>query len=130
MIRETPYCETLAEAWTGEVKNSICLQRILVKEHDREEIRMAWWSNGLQVPRPADLETDVFAKLLSAAIKQHVFKTSELVPAIKTMIKYGLLRDALILGDFTIDELLGIAQLAISSLAFVAEIKQHGLETA
>jgi hypothetical protein len=54
-IKETDYCYVLACAWSGAANDSICLERIYVKG-GCEEIRLAWWKDGKQANRPADID--------------------------------------------------------------------------
>ena len=71
-IKETEYCYVLACAWSGAPNDSICLERIYVKDGG-EEIRLAWWKGGNQVNRPADLDTPEWIALFTKALEQPVF---------------------------------------------------------
>lgn len=85
-IKETPYCYVLAQAWANEPHNSICLERIFTKEHSTEEIRLAWWSDGKQIPRPADLDAIDWVPLFASAISEGVFNNSEQLGMLKALL--------------------------------------------
>ena len=68
----TEFCHYLAVAWDGEEKNSICLQRIFLRDKCTEEIRMASWKDGFQMLRPAELRIDRFLLLLDKAVENDV----------------------------------------------------------
>lgn len=70
-IKETDYCYVLACAWSGVPNDSICLERIYVKDGG-EEIRLAWWKDGNQVNGPAGLDTP----RVDSAIHQRVEERS------------------------------------------------------
>ncbi|SEA20456.1 hypothetical protein [Microbulbifer marinus] len=84
-IKETDYCYVIAQAWEAEPFNSICLERIFTKG-GCEEIRMAWWKNGRQTMRPADIDAPGWGRLFSEALKEGVFLDSE---------KFGMLKSLL-----------------------------------
>lgn len=85
-IKETDYCYVLATAWSGEPNNSVCLERIFTKRH-MEEIRLAWWKDGNQTARPADIDAIDWVDLFSKAIDQGVFSDTEILGMIKALIK-------------------------------------------
>ena len=85
-IKETDYCYVLATAWEGAEKESVCLERIFVKG-GREEIRLAWWSNGNQAMRPADIDAINWVALFSKAIAEGVFNADEQLGMIKALLK-------------------------------------------
>ena len=49
------------------------IERIFVKQHQREEIRFSWWTNGTMVIRPLDLPEEELLPLMREAIRQGVF---------------------------------------------------------
>lgn len=80
-IKETPYCFVLAQAWWQAPEDPdarICLERIYVKEFQREEIRLAWWQGNRQMMRPADVNADGWAQLFADAVANGVFEPQEL----------------------------------------------------
>lgn len=83
---ETDYCITLAQAWEGEYKNSICLERIFVKEKETVEIRLAWWKDKAFQPRPADLEIELWPKLFAKAVEAKVFDDDDLIDLRKALL--------------------------------------------
>ncbi len=85
-IKETKYCYVLACAWEGVSNDSICLERIFTKGHC-EEIRLAWWKNGKQAMRPADIDAPDWVQLFATAIKAGVFTESEQLHMLKALIK-------------------------------------------
>lgn len=85
-IKETDYCYVLATAWEGEENDSVCLERIFTKGHC-EEIRLAWWQNGNQAPRPADIDAVNWPTLFHNAVKQGVFTDSEKLSMVKSLLQ-------------------------------------------
>jgi hypothetical protein len=83
--KETDYCYVLECAWLGEEQNSICLERIFTKGRC-EEIRMAWWKDGNQVNRPADIDAVDWIPLFSKAVEQGVFTDSEKLGMLKALL--------------------------------------------
>jgi len=85
-IKETDYCYVLAQAKTGyRQDNYICLERIFTKG-GCEEIRLAWWNNGRQTNRPADIEAVYWVALFTDAVNKGVFTAEEQLGMIKALI--------------------------------------------
>lgn len=84
-IKETDYCYVLACAWDGEENNSICLERIFTKG-GCEELRLAWWKDGRQMMRPADLDAVDWVPLFRRAIDEGVFSDAEKLGMLKAML--------------------------------------------
>lgn len=84
--KETDYCYVLACAWEGEVNDSICLERIFTKG-GCEEVRLAWWKDGKQAMRPADINAPDWIPLFAAAIKAGVFTEAEQLGMLKVLLK-------------------------------------------
>ena len=84
-IKETKYCYVLACAWGGAANDSICLERIYVKG-GCEEIRLAWWKDGKQTIRPADIEIPEWVPLFTKALKKGVFSAEEQLGVLKALI--------------------------------------------
>ncbi len=82
--KETKYCYILASAWSGASNDSICFERIYVKGGG-EEIRLAWWKDGKQTIRPADLDTPEWVPLFSKAVKKGVFTAEEQLGMLKAL---------------------------------------------
>lgn len=86
-IKETDYCLVLRAAWSGKANDSICLERIFVKETSSEEIRLAWWKDGRITPRPADLDAIDWVPLFTGAVQQGVFTDAEKLGMVKALLK-------------------------------------------
>ncbi|MEZ7277270.1 hypothetical protein [Pseudoalteromonas sp. 68 DY56-GL68] len=84
-IKTTKYCYVLACAWEKEENNSICLERIFVKG-GQEEIRLAWWKDGRQATRPADLNAVDWVPLFTSALAQGVFNSDEQLGMLKALV--------------------------------------------
>lgn len=69
-MRDTRYATEVA---TAEDEIGQRIERIFVKEHEREEIRFSWWTNGKMVIRPLDLPEDELLPLMREAIRKGVF---------------------------------------------------------
>jgi len=85
-IKETRYCYVLACAWSGSENDSICLERIYVKG-GCEEIRLAWWKNGKQANRPADIDAPNWVPLFTKALQQGVFTAEEQLALLKALMQ-------------------------------------------
>jgi hypothetical protein len=85
--KETDYCYVLCSAWSGKENDSICLERIFVKQTSSEEIRLAWWKNGNITTRPADLDAIDWVPLFTKAIQQGVFTDTEKLGMLKALVK-------------------------------------------
>ena len=85
-IKETDYCYVLACAWEGEENNSICLERIFTKGKC-EEIRLAWWKDGRQATRPADIDAVDWVPLFRNAVEKGVFNSDEKLGMLKALLK-------------------------------------------
>lgn len=85
-IKSTDYCYVLACAWEGKKNDSICLERIFTKG-GCEEIRMAWWKDGKQTMRPADINAPDWVSLFARAIAKNVFTEGERLGMVKALLK-------------------------------------------
>lgn len=85
-MRDTPYATEIATA-SDAVGQSI--ERIFVKEYQREEIRFSWWSNGNLVIRPLDLPEEELLALMGLAIQRDVF-TEDFLRGLQTMLNEHL----------------------------------------
>jgi hypothetical protein len=84
-VKETDYCYVLSQGWEGEPNNSVCLERIFTKGHC-EEIRLAWWKDGNQTMRPADVDAPDWVPLFAEAIKRGVFTEAEQFGMLKALL--------------------------------------------
>jgi hypothetical protein len=84
-IKETPYCYVLFQGWEGIPNDSICLECIFTKGHC-EEIRLAWWKDGNQTTRPADIDAPDWVPLFAKAIKAGVFTEAEQLGMLKALL--------------------------------------------
>lgn len=87
-LKETDYCYVLSIAWEGEPHNSVCLERIFTKGHT-EEIRLAWWKDGKQTVRPADIDAVNWVPLFSRALREGVFTDTEKLGMIRELLSSG-----------------------------------------
>lgn len=85
-IKTTDYCYVLACAWAGQENDSICLERIFTRG-GCEEIRLAWWKDGNQTTRPADIDAVDWVPLFSKAVIAGVFNDSEKLGMLKALMK-------------------------------------------
>ncbi len=85
-IKTTDYCYVLAQAWSGSKKDGICLERIFTKGYC-EEIRLAWWHEGKQAMRPADIDAPDWGPLFAEAVKAGVFTEAEQLAMIKALLR-------------------------------------------
>ena len=85
-IKETEYCYVLACAWEGKANDSICLERIFTKGRC-EEIRLAWWKDGKQTMRPADIDAPDWIPLFAKAIKAGVFTDAEQLGMLRAIVR-------------------------------------------
>jgi len=85
-IKTTDYCYVIAIAWEDKPNDSVCLERIFVKG-GTEEIRLAWWTNGNQATRPADIYAVDWVPLFSKAITAGVFTAEEKLGMVKSLLK-------------------------------------------
>lgn len=85
-VKETEYCYVLACAWEGKENDSICLERIFTKG-GCEEIRLAWWKDGKQTTRPADIDAVNWVPLFSKAVEKGVFIDSEKLGMLKALLR-------------------------------------------
>lgn len=69
-MRDTPFA---TEIRTAIDSSGQAIERILVKEHQREEIRFSWWRDGKLIARPLHLPENELLQLLRDAIKKGVF---------------------------------------------------------
>jgi len=69
-MRDTAYAREIATA-SDAVGQTI--ERIFVKEFQRDEIRFSWWQNGNLVIRPLDLPEEELLPLMCQAIRKGVF---------------------------------------------------------
>ena len=84
-IKETDYCYVLACAWEGKENHSVCLERIFTKGGG-EEIRLAWWKDGNQATRPADIDAINWLPLFAKAVQGGVFTDSEKLGMLKALL--------------------------------------------
>ncbi len=85
-IKETEYCYVLTGAWDGAPGDGITLERLFTKERGVEEIRLAWWQNGMQAMRPADLDAPDWVPLFAKALKAGVFTDAEQLGMLKALL--------------------------------------------
>lgn len=84
-MRDTEYARELASAsiFWGESEGRI--ERLFVKEFQREEIRFSWWNEGRLIPRPLDLQEDDLIILMKTAIENGVF-TNRFLTDLKSLL--------------------------------------------
>lgn len=62
------------------------IERIFVKEYQRDEIRFSWWKDGRLAPRPLDLPESELLPLMKDAIKNGVF-SPEFIAGLRDALK-------------------------------------------
>ena len=80
-MRDTDYAKELATAIVPVegTESELRLERLRIKEFDRDEIRWSWWTGGRLAPRPLDLTETQLLELMRRGIEQQVFSTDFLV---------------------------------------------------
>jgi hypothetical protein len=80
ILKNTKYCQLLAQGTTQEGDDISAVERIYVKNLKREEIRFAWYKekNGTRyfLPRPLDLTEDDLLNLLKDGVNNEVFSSN------------------------------------------------------
>ncbi len=85
-LRETKYAKELARATREYSPNDeVRLERLYIKEHERDEIRFSWWPNGKMAQKPLDVTEEQLLDLLEEGIKQGVF-TSKFLGQLKDLL--------------------------------------------
>lgn len=77
----------LAQASHGPASDRIVLERIYTKERGVEEIRLAWWKDGNQAQRPADLDAPDWVPLFRDALAAGVFTAEEQLGMLRALLK-------------------------------------------
>jgi hypothetical protein len=58
-LRDTSYATELSTStFTSSGGDEARVERLWIKELEREEIRLSWWKDGRLLPRPLDLSVD------------------------------------------------------------------------
>lgn len=87
-IKETKYCSLLSQSVVADEEYSYAIERIVVKEKKREEIRFAVYKevSGKEriLVRPLDLQEDLLIQLLQKSINEKIF-TKRFVEQVKQM---------------------------------------------
>jgi hypothetical protein len=63
------------------------LERIYTKDRRVEEIRLAWWKDGKQANRPADIDAPEWVPLFKQALKEGVFTAEEQIGMLKALMQ-------------------------------------------
>lgn len=82
-MRDTDYATELASASVGEA----CVEKILVKANNEEEIRFSWWKGGSMQPRPLDLPEDDLLDLIQEGLAEGVFSDEFLLGLVRLVLK-------------------------------------------
>lgn len=76
-IKSTKYCDLLAQGISQEGEDISAVEKIFIKDLQREEIRFAWYKEKYGTrkfqPRPLDLTEKELLLLLKAGVKKGVF---------------------------------------------------------
>lgn len=87
-IKETKYCSLLSQSVVSDTEYSYAIERIVVKEKKREEIRFAVYKevSGKEriLVRPLDLQEELLIQLLQKSINEKIF-TKKFVEQVKQM---------------------------------------------
>ena len=81
-MRDTKYAKELARAEFKDCR----IERLLVKEGGKEEIRFSWWPDGKMAVRPLDMPEDELLLLLQKAFSEKVFTDSFKLGLIKSLL--------------------------------------------
>ncbi len=85
-LRETHYAKELVRATQQHGPNDeVRLERLYIKEHDREEIRFSWWPNGRMAQKPLDVTEPELLDLLEEGLKQGIF-TADFLEQLKALL--------------------------------------------
>jgi hypothetical protein len=69
-LRDTPYATELKTVTDVHGQG---IERLFIKEKDREEIRFSWWPGGATANRPLDLPEDELLALMTQTLPEGVF---------------------------------------------------------
>lgn len=94
-MRDTKYAKELATAVVkvtgkGSVNSELRVERLFIKEHERDEVRWSWWKDGNMANRPADMTEEQLLELVQRGMAKGVFSTDFLV-ALKNRVDTFLL---------------------------------------
>lgn len=89
-IKETKYCQILAQGKVVDAEYTYCIEKVFVKEKKREEIRFSLYKDTLEhveryIPRSLDVTELEFLELFREGIKHEVF-SKELLFGLKTIL--------------------------------------------
>ena len=92
-LRDSYYATEMKRTTIGENR----LERLYVKEHNQEEIRLSWWPDGGMANRPLDMPEGEFIELLAKGISDGTlgqFFIFDLIEALKLARRAEALRVA------------------------------------
>lgn len=89
-IKETKYCQILAQGKVVDQEYTYCIEKVFVKEKKREEIRFSLYKDTLQhieryIPRSLDVTELELLELFREAIKHEVF-SQEMLQALRVIL--------------------------------------------
>lgn len=97
-IKDTKYCQVLAQGKVVDAEYTYCIEKIFVKEKKRQEIRFSLYKDSAErveryVPRSLDVTEHEFLELFREAMKEEVFSKDLLIglKAILNQKKQGVL---------------------------------------
>jgi hypothetical protein len=67
-MRNTKYAAELKTAAVGDAR----IEKLFIKSHQQEEIRVSWWPMGNLANRPLDIPEDLFIELLAKGVREGV----------------------------------------------------------
>lgn len=74
MLRDTDYAKELIRATVNFSEGSEGrVERLFIKDRQREEVRFSWWKEGQIIMRPLDATEDQWLELFESALKEGVF---------------------------------------------------------
>jgi hypothetical protein len=71
-MRDTKYAQELASVAVGHSR----LEKLLIKESGKEEIRLSWLPEGKMALRPLDLPENELLELFSEGIRAKIFSAN------------------------------------------------------
>lgn len=89
-MRDTDYATEIARGSARLASgNEARIERLYLKENQREEIRFSWWKDDRLMLRPLDVTEDELLAVLKNAIQENVF-SEHFISELRTLIQSRL----------------------------------------